>query len=80
MTTPTAYLGVLGGLQVLVLWMLRGHFGWWLPLSVTVAYVALLALVVRVAGHWRLKLWCVGSLGVLVAIGAAASPLADVPR
>src|SRR5438105_2142286 len=80
LTTPTAYLGVLGGLQVLVLWMLRGHFGWWLPLSVTVAYVALLALVVRVAGHWRLKVWCVGSLGVLVAIGPTLTGIVQRPR
>ena len=71
LTTPIGYLGVLGGLQVVLLWVLRERYGIWLALAATAVLVALLLLLRATARHWGLKLWGVSLLGVLSAIGPA---------
>ena len=74
--TPFGYLGVLGGLQVGLLWVLRGRYGVWLALIATTGLIALLGLLLTTTHHWRLKLWGVAWLGALTAIG----PTLPVPR
>src|SRR5882762_8129686 len=69
LTTPVGYLGVLGGLQVVLLWVLRERSGIWLALTATVGLVALLLLLRARPGHWHLKLWGISLLGLLTAIG-----------
>ena len=69
LTTPFAYLAVLGGLQVLLLWTLRDHVGVWVAAASTAGVLALLGLLVFVEGRWRLKLICACALGALTAIG-----------
>ena len=69
LTTPLAYLAVLGGLQVLLLWTLRDHVGVWVAAASTAGVLALLGLLVFVEGRWRLKLICACALGALAAIG-----------
>jgi len=69
LTAPPIYLGVLGGMQVGLLWVLRSHFGTLLPAVSTAAYIALLAGLLLVAEHWTVKLWGVVGLSVLTAIG-----------
>ena len=63
--TPFGYLGVLGGLQVGLLWVLRGRYGVWLALIATIGLIALLGLLLTTTHHWRLKLWGVAWLGAL---------------
>src|SRR5437899_311318 len=69
LTTPLAYLAVLGGLQVLLLWTLRDHVGVWVAAASTAGVLVLLGLLVFVEGRGRLKLICAGALGALTAIG-----------
>src|SRR4030081_3279780 len=69
LTTPVAYLAVLGGLQLLLLWTLRAHVGLWVAAGATAAVAALLGLLVLVEGRWWLKLGAVAALGALTAIG-----------
>jgi hypothetical protein len=69
LTTPFAYLAVLGGLQVLLLWTLRDHVGVWVAAASTGCVLALLGLLAFVEGRWRLKLAVVSGLGALTAIG-----------
>jgi len=71
LTTPIGYLGVLGGLQVVLLWVLRERYGIWLALAATAVLVALLLLLRATTYHWGLKLWGVSLLGVLSALGPA---------
>jgi hypothetical protein len=80
LTTPVAYLGVLGGLEVLLLWVLRGHFGVWLPLASTVGWLGLLALLVLTTDRWRLKLLSISGLGVLTAIAPTLLAIVGRPR
>jgi len=80
LTTPVAYLGVLGGLQVLLLWVLHGHFGVWLPLAGTVGWLGLLALLVLTTDRWRLKLLSISGLGVLSAIAPTVWDVVERPR
>src|SRR5256885_14206461 len=62
LTTPWTYLGILGSLQLAVLWMLRGHFGVWLPILAAAGLVAVLAFITVSRERWRLKLWSVAAL------------------
>ena len=63
------YLGVLGGQQLALLWVLRSHFGILLPALSTAGYAGLLASLFLLRGHWDAKLWTVSGLAVLTAIG-----------
>ena len=69
LSTPPLYLGMLGGIQVGLLWILRSHFGVVLPAVSIAGYVGLLAALVLVREHWRAKLVAVTGLSVLTAIG-----------
>jgi hypothetical protein len=80
LTTPFAYLAVLGGLQVLLLWMLRAHVGTWLAVAGAGGVLALLALIVFVADRWRLKLWCITAVAALTAIGPTLVGVVERPR
>jgi hypothetical protein len=80
LTTPVAYLAVLGGLEVLLLWVLHGHFGVWLPLLSTAGLIALLLLLVTTADRWRLKLVGVSGLGTLTAIAPTLVGVVERPR
>jgi Glycosyltransferase family 87 len=80
LTTPVGYLGVLGGLQVALLWVLRERYGIWLALSATVVLFALLLLLRATSGHWRLKLWGISLLGTLTALGPTLIGVVQRPR
>jgi hypothetical protein len=80
LTTPVGYLGVLGGLQVVLLWVLRERYGIWLALSATALLVALLFLLRATPHRWRLKLWGISLLGVLTAIGPTLIGIVQRPR
>ena len=69
LSSAPVYLGVLGGLQLALLWVLRSHFGILLPALSTAAYAGLLASLFLVRGFWDAKLWTVSGLAVLTAIG-----------
>jgi Glycosyltransferase family 87 len=69
LTTPFAYLAVLGGMQVLLLWTLRDHVGVWVAAASTAGVLALLGLLVFVEDRWRLKLGAIAALGAITAIG-----------
>src|SRR5437879_11897840 len=78
LTTPVGYLGVLGGLQMVLLWVLRERYGTWLALVTTVVLIALLALLVAARDRRREKLGRVCLLGALPAIGPTV--IGVVPR
>ena len=80
LTTPLGYLAVLGGLQVVLLWVLSGHYGYWLPLLATGGLITLLALLVATERHWRLKLLGISLLGALTAIGPTLVGIVQRPR
>jgi hypothetical protein len=80
LTTPFAYLAVLGGLQVLLLWTLRTHVGTWLAAISTACVLALLGLLLVIEGRWRLKLGAVALLGVLTSIGPTLVAVLERPR
>jgi glycosyl transferase family 87 len=69
LSSAPVYLGVLGGLQLALLWVLRSHFGILLPALSTAAYAGLLVSLFLVRGQLNAKLWAVTGLGVLTAIG-----------
>ena len=69
LTTPVGYLGILGGLQVVLLWVLRERYGIWLAVASTTMLFALLLLLRASTRHWRLKLWGISLLGLLTAMG-----------
>src|SRR6184192_3477947 len=80
LTTPVGYLGILGGLQVVLLWVLRERYGIWLALASTVGLFALLLLLRASTGHWRLKLWGISLLGLLTAMGPTLIGILQRPR
>jgi hypothetical protein len=80
LTTPSAYLAVLGGLQVLLLWTLRDHVGVWVAAASTAGVLALLALLLVVEGRWRLKLGGIVALGALTAIGPTVHAVVERTR
>src|SRR5437588_3541129 len=79
LTTPFAYLAVLGGLQLSVLWTLRPHIGIWLPATATVGLVVVLVLV-RLKPGPGLATWGVAALGAFTAIGPTLSAMLERPR
>lgn len=80
LTTPFAYLAVLGGLQVVLMWTLRAHVGTWVAAISTAGVVALLGALVLVDGRWGLKLGAVGAIGALTAIGPTLHAVVERPR
>ncbi len=80
LTTPAGYLGILGGLQVVLLWVLRGRYGIWLALASTATLFALLLLLRASSSHWRLKLWGISLLGLLTAMGPTLIGILQRPR
>ena len=80
LTTPVGYLGVLGALQVVLLWVLRGRYGIWLAVASTATLFALLLLLRASTRHWRLKLWGVSLLGLLTAMGPTLIGILQRPR
>jgi hypothetical protein len=80
LTTPVAYLAVLGGLQLLLLWTLRAHVGVWVAATASAMVVALLGLLLLVEGRWRLKLGAIAALGALTAIGPTLFAVLQRPR
>ena len=80
LTTPVGYLGVLGALQVVLLWVLRGRYGIWLAFASTATLFALLLLLRASTRHWRLKLWGVSLLGLLTAMGPTLIGILQRPR
>ena len=79
LTTPVTYLAVLGGLEVLLLWILHGHFGFWLPLACSAGLIALLVLLTTTRDRWRLKLLAISGLGGLTAIGPTLAGIIERP-
>jgi hypothetical protein len=80
LTTPFGYLGVLGGLQVGLLWVLRERYGVWLALAATAVLFALLFLLRATTRHWRLKVSGVSLLGALTALGPTLIGVVQRPR
>ena len=80
LTTPFAYLAVLGGLQVVLMWTLRAHVGTWVAAFSTAGVVALLGMLALVEGRWGLKLAAAGALGALTAIGPTLQAVVERPR
>ncbi len=80
LTTPWTYLGILGSLQLAVLWMLRGHFGVWLPILAAAGLIAVLAFITVSRERWRLKLWSVAALSAFTAIGPSLFEIIERPR
>jgi len=80
LTTPVGYLGVLGGLQVVLLWVLRERYGMLLPLAATALLFALLLLLRATPRRWALKLWSISLLGALTAIGPTLVGIVQRPR
>src|SRR5919201_5071168 len=68
LTTPIAYLAVLGGLQVLLAGMANVAYGWWLAILIAALWLALMASLVLVGDRWRLKLTAVSLLAVAAAV------------
>ena len=66
--TPFAYVAVLGGLQVLLMWRLGSLVGSGLAVLATALWLTLLALIAMVPGRGRLKLATGTVLAVLCAI------------
>jgi hypothetical protein len=80
LTTPFAYLAVLGGLEVLLLWTLRAHVGVWVAAVGTAGLVALLLALALIKERWGLKLGAVAALGALTSIGPTLYAVAERPR
>ena len=80
LTTPVGYVGVLGGLQVVLLWVLRERFGIWLALAASAVLIALLLSLRATPNHWRMKLGGISLLGVLTAIGPTLSAIMQRPH
>jgi hypothetical protein len=80
LTTPFAYLAVLGGMQVGLLWTLRAHVGFWVAAVSTVGVAALVGLLVLARDRWGLKLNAIAALGALTAIGPTLFAIVERPR
>jgi hypothetical protein len=80
LTTPVGYLGILGGLQVVLLWVLHERYGIWLALVATVVLIALLVLLIATKDRWQEKLWGVCLFGALTAIGPTLIGVVQRPR
>jgi Glycosyltransferase family 87 len=80
LTTPVGYLGVLGGLQVALLWVLRERYGIWLATGATALLFALLLLLRATRRRWGIKLWGISLLGTVTAIGPTLIGVVQRPR
>src|SRR2546428_13607100 len=80
LTTPVGYLGVLGGLQVVLLWGLRERHGIWLSLTGTAGLFGLLLLLRARTDHWGLKPWGMQLIGVLTGISPPLIGVMRLPR
>jgi hypothetical protein len=80
LTTPGAYLAFLGGLQVGLVFLLRGHFGIWLPLVSGVLLIGLLLLLIRRPAAWGRKLLLLLLLVTLTTVGPALVSLLQRPE
>src|SRR2546430_16923110 len=80
LTTPVGYLGILGGLQVVLLWVLRARYGIWLAVASSGMLLTLLLLLRASTSHWRLKLWGISLLGLLTAMGPTLIGILQRPR
>src|SRR5260370_6330973 len=80
LTTPVGYLGVLGGLQVVLLWVLRDRYGIWLALAASAVLFALLLLLRATSGHWRLQLCGISLLWTPTALGPTLIAIVQRPR
>jgi len=80
LTTPVGYLAVLGGLQVLLLWVLRPRYGIWFALAATIGLIAVLGLLFATQHHWRLKLFGISLLGLVTAVGPTLYGIVLRPR
>src|SRR5437868_9366669 len=80
LTTPVGYLGVLGALQILLLWVLRGRYSIWLAFASTATLFVLLLLLWASTRHWRLKQWGVSLLRLLTAMGPTLIGILQRPR
>ena len=80
LTTPFAYLAVLGGVQVALMWALRAHVGTWVAAVSTAGVLALLGLLLLVEGRGGLKLGAVAALGALTSIGPTLYAVVERPR
>ena len=68
LTTPFAYVSLLGGLQVLLLWWLKALVGQGLALLATGLWLALLGVLLKSSGWWRLRLAAGAALAIVCAI------------
>src|SRR6267143_1817925 len=80
LTPPFAYLAVLGGVQVALMWTLRAHIGIWVAAVSTAGVLALLGALVLVEGRWGLKLGAAGAPSALPAIGPTLYAVVERPR
>src|SRR5947199_6571173 len=75
LTTPLAYVGVLGGLQVALMWAVRSRYGSWLAALTTIAWLGLLLLIVFQPGRGRVKLAGACLLALLAAFVPTVSAI-----
>lgn len=80
LTTPSSYLAILGGFQVGLVFVLRGHFGIWLPLVSGALIVGLLVLLIRRSSAWGWKLLALLLLVALTTPGPALVSLVQRPE
>lgn len=80
LSTPMAYLGILGGLQVGLLWILHAHFGIWLAALATTVLAVLLVVLRAVSGRWAWKLSLLYSLVALATLAPTLMGVVDRPR
>src|SRR4030081_1166153 len=80
LTTPIGYLGVLGGLQVVLLWVLRERYGIWLAVAATALLIGLLLLLRATTQYWGVKLSGISLLGALTAFGPTLIGVVQRPR
>ena len=80
LTTPFGYLIVLGGLEVVLLWVLRERYGAWLALVAAIGLALQIAFLVATRQYWSLKLAGITSWGSLMAIGPTLIGVVQRPR
>ncbi|MDQ6884378.1 MAG: hypothetical protein M3077_09130 [Candidatus Dormibacteraeota bacterium] len=80
LNTPVAYLATLGGLQVGLLWVFRGHLGFVLPLIAAAGWLALLALLLLTRGRWAVKQALLYGLIAASALGPTLLEILQRPR
>src|ERR1700682_2655778 len=74
---PTLYLALFGGLQVVFLWAYRPRFGIVIPVLGTVLLLALLLLMLRMAGRWTWKILVLAVLVAVITFGPSIAAIAQ---